>query len=50
METLIILLTLITVAVPALTEAAVVATHVPADGEWAREGAVNPQFVNNLKP
>ena len=37
METLIILLALTTVAVPALTEAAVAATHVFAGGGWARQ-------------
>jgi hypothetical protein len=47
METLIILLALITVAVPALTEAAVAATHVFAGGEWAREGVVKAGILNS---
>ena len=38
METLIILLALTTIAVPALTEAAIAATHVFPAGEWARAG------------
>jgi hypothetical protein len=34
METLIILLALTTIAIPALTEAAVAAAHVFPGGEW----------------
>jgi hypothetical protein len=40
MDTLMILLALTTVAVPALTEAAVAAIHIFAGDEWAPDGAV----------